>query len=94
MRFAWKMVRPGPSATNKQPWRVVKSGDIFHFFEYKTPGYTDRFTYDIQRLDMGIAACHFDLATQEKGLPGKIDVLSAPNINMPENVFYSFSWVY
>ena len=32
---ALEMVRLAPSANNIQPWRIVKSGDIFHFFLHK-----------------------------------------------------------
>jgi hypothetical protein len=68
-------------------------GGCFPFLRIQDPGYSDRFTYDIQRLDMGIAACHFDLAAQREGLQGRITVLPAPSINLPENVFYVFSWL-
>ena len=58
-------VRLAPSAKNAQPWRILKDGSTFHFFEKKT---IPSSTHDIQRLDIGIAACHFDLAAEEKGI--------------------------
>jgi hypothetical protein len=66
-------VRVGPSASNWQPWRVVKAkdGNIFHFYIRRTPGYAERFPeVSLQDVDMGIAMCHFDVALQEKGRKG------------------------
>lgn len=64
-------VRRGPSASNKQPWRVVRDGSSFHFTLARTPGY-DRTIKEIrlQNVDMGIAMCHFELAGRELGLAG------------------------
>ena len=72
-----EMVRWAPSASNKQPWRIVKEADSWHFFLQRTPGYGERrlnkkFTVaDMQRLDMGIAMCHFELAARELDLAGR-----------------------
>lgn len=90
--FPLEMLRLGPSASNKQPWRVVLKEGAFHFFENKEPGYSDRFTYDIQAIDLGIAAAHFDLAAREKGISGSFNASSKPDIELPENMLYSFSW--
>ncbi len=88
-----EMVRLAPSASNKQPWRVLLKEGIWHFFEAKTPGYSDAFSYDIQKIDLGIAACHFEMAAGEKGISGKIAVLDQPAVECPENIHYAFSWV-
>ncbi len=90
--FALEMVRLAPSASNKQPWRLVVDGDTVHFFEYKEPGYSDRLPYDIQRVDMGIAAAHFEAALQEKDVQGSYSTESKPSIELPEHVEYVFSW--
>ena len=66
--IALEMVRLAPSASNKQPWRIVKDDNLYHFYECKTPGFIKLFGYDIQRIDMGIAACHFHLTAIEKTL--------------------------
>ena len=88
-----EMVRLAPSASNMQPWRILKSGSIlYHFYEYKSPGYSDKFGYDIQRIDMGIAACHFALTAKENHLDGGIHVYDTPDIPTPENYIYRFSW--
>jgi hypothetical protein len=67
-----EMVRLGPSASNKQPWRLVVSEDrtVCHFYIEHTPNYSSKLGYDMQLLDMGIAMCHFELACQELNLNG------------------------
>lgn len=90
--FPLEMLRLGPSASNKQPWRVVMKNGSFHFYEFKEPGYSAMFPYDIQRLDMGIAAAHFELAAKEKGLKGSIQIDLDQDIALPKNMLYSFSW--
>lgn len=90
--FPLEMLRLAPSASNKQPWRVVKSDNMYHFYEYKTPGYSSAFNFDMQSIDMGIAACHFELAAAEKGLPGSFNLNAEPQIDCPENTVYKFSW--
>ncbi|MDF2568094.1 MAG: nitroreductase, partial [Oscillospiraceae bacterium] len=49
--FPLEMLRLAPSASNKQPWRVVQEGNTYHFYEAKEQGYSDRLGYDIQKLD-------------------------------------------
>jgi hypothetical protein len=64
-------IRIAPSASNKQPWRVVRAEEAFHFHLCKTARY-DTFFKDIpiQNIDMGIAMRHFELASRELGLEG------------------------
>ena len=91
--FPLEMLRLAPSASNKQPWRILLSENAIHFYEAKTPGYSDRAAFDIQRVDMGIAACHFHLAALEKGMPGTYKKLPEPKTEVPEHMHYLFSWV-
>jgi nitroreductase len=65
-----EMLRLAPSASNKQPWRVVKAGDAFLFYLAHDALYSSRYPYDIQKIDMGIAMAHFELAITELGLKG------------------------
>lgn len=90
--FAMEMVRLGPSASNKQPWRILKSDELFHFYEYKEPGYSNIFKYDIQRIDIGIAAAHFDLALKERGIRGKFNLELEPDVKKPKEMEYVFTW--
>ncbi len=84
--FALEMLRLAPSAVNGQPWRIVVAGDSVHFFKKRAAG-----TMDLQRVDMGIAACHFNLAMQEMGTPGRFET-QAPACAVPENLEYIISW--
>ena len=90
---ALEMVRLGPSASNRQPWRIVRSGGAFHFFEQSDAGYNNHLSFDIQRLDLGIAACHFDLTAKEKDLKGGFQILPDALKAAPERAVYRFSWV-
>jgi nitroreductase len=68
-----KAVRQGPSASNKQPWRLVRSPDsqAWHFFMSADPLYA-RMSHalPIQRVDLGIAMQHFEAVARERGLAG------------------------
>jgi len=55
-----ELVQLGPSASNKQPWRLYVDNDIIHFYIERTNKYPSvSLGYDIQALDIGIALCHF-----------------------------------
>ena len=93
LAFPLEMLRLGPSASNKQPWRILFKGGACHFYEYKEPRYSDAFHYDIQRIDMGIAAAHFDLSTKEKGIRGHFDLTGGPVTELPDHFEYVYSWL-
>ena len=66
---ALEMARLSPSATNKQPWGAVVDGSRVHFYEQKS--LKDSSLGDIQKVDVGIALCHFDLVMEENGSSGR-----------------------
>ena len=94
-----EMVRLAPSASNKQPWRIVRVGDVWHFFLQRTKGYGEGSLLfsllhlaDLQRVDMGIAMCHFELTARELGLTGHW-VIDEPDIKKPDkSMEYTVSW--
>ncbi len=90
------MVRRAPSASNKQPWRVVRSGDAWHFILQRTPGYRRGTSMaelpDLQRVDMGIAMCHFELTALQLGYRGRWDVSPAAIPAGGEGAEYRASW--
>ena len=88
-----EMLRLAPSASNKQPWRIVKDSDKSHFFLQHTKGYAKAMTYDLQRVDMGIAMCHFEMVAKEQGIEGKWQVSDPGNIDKPQDTDYIVSWV-
>lgn len=89
--FPLEMLRLAPSAANRQPWRVIYRDDAFHF--YREAKQKTKYSYDLQRLDVGIGACHFQLAAKEKNLAGSFTRLSETGITAPDNMKYLFSWV-
>ena len=99
-RTALEMVRIGPSASNKQPWRVIKDGQEWHFYCERTPGYgrgSLSFNLmrliDLQRLDIGIAMAHFELALTEQGVSGHWENQNDPGLSAdPKNCVYVASW--
>lgn len=97
-RKVLKMVQIGPSASNKQPWRVVKHNNFWRFFMRRTPGYRRDFIKsvlnlcDLQHLDIGIAMCHFELTAKELGLSGKWVVEEDLNKQPDEMTEYIVSW--
>lgn len=94
-----EMVRIAPSASNRQPWRIVwePATGSFHFYRQRSKGYKARNKMlfgmaDLQRVDMGIAICHFEMASKESGFPGKW-LFDEPNIGkLPESTEYVASW--
>ena len=63
-----ELVRWAPSAVNKQPWRAVAGENAVHFYLKHTRGFVSDTVGDMQKIDMGIALCHFALAAEENGL--------------------------
>lgn len=78
---ALEMVRLAPSATNSQPWRIVRDGNACHFYLKHSKGYAAR-AWDIQKVDMGIALCHFLIGTE-----GRL-VLDDPKIPVEDSTEY------
>ncbi len=85
-------VRIGPSASNKQPWRVVTTDTGAHLYLQPNAGYASFLNFEIQRLDMGIAMCHLELVAREQGLAGRWERV-VPPCEAPEGGRYVVSWV-
>ena len=88
-----EMLRFAPSASNKQPWRIVKDMSKSHFYLQHTKGYAKALAYDLQRVDMGIAMCHFELAVKKLGIDGKWHVSDPGGISTPQDTEYIVTWV-
>lgn len=99
LAIALEMVRLAPSASNKQPWRILKQGKRWHFYLERTPNYGQGsllFTIlrlaDLQRLDIGIAMCHLELSANELGLRGTW-VDADPGLDPPnKHTQYILTW--
>lgn len=92
-KTALEMLRLAPSASNKQPWRVVKDGDQLHFYLKTTKGYGNALGFNIQSIDIGIAMCHFEMTLQEAEIKGKWQVNSAQQAVGSEEQEYIISWI-
>lgn len=103
---AFEMVRLAPSASNKQPWRIIETNDTIDFYLNRTPNYGgERLGYDIQMIDIGIALSHFmlwysvdkkmdvnnDLSELAKIV--NIQVVQSKTANNKEQINYVFSLV-
>lgn len=89
---ALENVRLAPSASNKQPWRILYDAqqNIFHFFIARSFSYKLIGTVSLQDIDLGIAMSHFALTLQELGIKGKWRVDStAPK---EKSLDYIVSW--
>ena len=82
-----EMVRWAPSAVNKQPWRVIVTGNGCHFYEKRDKGYIGEKTGDLQKIDVGIALCHFVMGLEEQGKKPVVTV-DNPQLEIPENAEY------
>jgi len=94
-----EMIQIGPSGSNKQPWRVVRIGKNWHFYLQRTKGYRigviNRLLkiVDIQRLDMGIAMCHFELSARELGYDGFWQIQDPEIEKTDSDTEYITTWV-
>jgi hypothetical protein len=96
---ALEMVRLGPSASNRQPWRIVNQDEKWHFYLQRSAGYQERSlnklytNADLQRIDMGIAMCHFELTLREQEMSGRW-IVDDPGISNGEALIeYTATWV-
>ena len=95
---ALEMVRLAPSASNRQPWRVVKEDgkNTFHFYLERSSVYSGIIKFmryaDLQKIDMGIAMCHFECSAIESGLRGMWVNESPGEIKTPAGWEYSITW--
>ena len=93
-----EMVRLAPSASNKQPWRILKHDAFWRFYLQRTPGYLQGWLKrlldisDLQRVDMGIAMCHFELTANSLGLGGNWVVEDGVEAHQEETPEYLVSW--
>lgn len=78
---ALEMLRLAPSAVNKQPWRVIKQGEMFHFYAVNGKAF--------QGIDLGIALAHFYLTLMEQGIEGEF-IRVSPAVSSP--FVYITSW--
>lgn len=86
-------VKIGPSAQNKQPWRLVFNTDLsqVHFYIVSSLAHHPLYMCEPEYLDIGIAYNHFEAGIAEYGITGKL-VVEEPDIEKPEGSSYITSW--
>lgn len=80
---ALEAVRWSPSATNRQPCRIIRDGNAFHFFEVRAKELAGHGAWDVQKIDMGIALQHF------MSIAGGTLTVSKPGMSLPDNTEYT-----
>lgn len=91
-RDALENLRLAPSASNKQPWRVLYDVKLntFHFFLERSLQYKMLGIVHLQDIDLGIAMSHFEITAQEQGLIGKWQ--ADTNAPREKSLDYIVSW--
>jgi nitroreductase len=90
-------VRIGPSASNKQPWRLVldrRGGEALHLVMHEDERYNNLLgEVKLQELDMGIAMRHVEVAAGESGLRGSWKRLDQPPLRLqaPDKYIATFA---
>jgi nitroreductase len=94
-----EMVRLAPSASNHQPWRIIRANNSYHFYlqrnnRLKAGSFLNRLLKmaDLQRVDLGIAMCHFELTARELGLSGKWEEQNPILEKIDPSLEYIISW--
>ncbi len=94
---ALEAVRQGPSASNKQPWRLVRTGRSgtpeFHLFLDEDTVYNNAIRgVRIQEIDIGIAMRHFEIAARAVNLPGSWGRREDEPVPAGSPLIYYSSW--
>jgi len=94
-----EMVRLAPSASNKQPWRIIRDNHHFHFYlnrnrSSQLGNALNKLLKlaDLQRVDMGIAMCHFEMSIKKLGLSGIWETSGSPGGVTDPSWEYIISW--
>jgi nitroreductase len=89
-------VRLGPSASNKQPWRILRdrAGSTFHLHLEEDRLYNSALgEIHIQNIDMGIAMRHFEVAARAQEMLGSWRRLEHDPVGLKPNFSYISSWI-
>ena len=89
-----EMVRQAPSGFNRQPWRILKENQKFHFLTGIRSSY-GFLPHDLGKVEIGIAMCHFELTAKEKGLKGRWEGLGEheQSFSLPDKWKYHITWI-
>ena len=91
LRLPLELVRLAPSAVNLKPWRAVVCGDLVHFYVAHKRGLMGEAVGDLQKVDLGIALCHFHKAAEALGMKPALEIAD-PGIPTPADTEYIASY--
>ena len=80
--------RLAPSATNSQPWFFTGNSDIINVYCVKHNAIKAIIYEKLNKLDMGIAMCHIDIAAEHFGKVIAFDYSSSTTQNKELNGYY------
>lgn len=86
-----EMVRLAPSAANKQPWRILRNSEGWHFY-LKGDMPAAPMGFNMQIIDIGIAMCHFELTLMEMGIKGTWVKIDSSLEQKQSKLHYMISW--
>lgn len=90
---ALEAVRQGPSASNKQPWRIVRSGGAYQLYILEDALYAKAIPgVLLQDLDAGIAMRHLEIGAAALGIRGRWRRLDAAPIESKPPLRYMASF--
>lgn len=72
--------------------RDQSGGNEVHFYEKSAKGYVSADGWDVQRIDMGIALAHFELAAKESGR-APVLMLENPGIPTAPDTAYTATFI-
>lgn len=90
----FEFTRLAPSTLNKQPWKIIKENNMYHFFKSRSVFLSniDK-TIDSHRIDMGIAMLHFELGCMVSDLDGYFEVQKSKVFyNIPDKYEYLITY--
>lgn len=88
-----EMVRLAPSAVNKQPWRVVVDSNAAHFYLKRNKGFISDAAGDMQKIDLGIALCHFALSAKKNHMNISFTI-NDPKLTSEADIEYIASYIF
>jgi nitroreductase len=80
-----EMLRLAPSASNSQPWRIIKSDNQFHFYDHVKGRFST--------IDLGIGLCHFGEMCKEMNIAGSFEILEENYHPQGKDNQYIISWI-
>lgn len=91
---ALEWVNVGPSARNKQPWRLlIKDNEVHFYLEAESMENNLPAIRGFQRMDIGIAMAHFEIGMDYFGEKGKWAILDDINIKAPKKYQYISTFI-